>query len=449
SSDSLSDNTPSANSSRGSPHSTEKLVASYGSTSTTGTRFVEYQYTSRKSNRRRIVSPFDRNIAYLVCGLSLGTILLLSLCCVQDPLRDPGSRAEVLHTEQACSSAHVWLLCSYTPCYAGGLRSWLMNITTAQPQESFGGMLADNFASMYGNLSETIVFANLLDQRLLSFIEKHSELRSMSLHLPPGSEAIAAVDQFRLVSEQTYLRLGMFCAHLELVGRSAENQYFATNKTLVMTLNSPAENTWLGYYAHAIGWMTPPERDVQRQLKSNIDALRGEYAAVFKEANETLSELTLLRHTAEEIVHLAKSDLARFKQEKVDWMEDHHPIQRLFVKAFGSLEAFKVSEVILFLTLVDELVLWIREEVSQFSMLFHHLKDAGENLNDLSHTLYGLGRSIRWGLDEEAKKQALNEFIRTTRYKFGLLRHNLKAGEQERRYRSERDRWRAPRAGTP
>ncbi|KAL8677906.1 MAG: hypothetical protein Q9186_005717 [Xanthomendoza sp. 1 TL-2023] len=392
-----------------------------------------------------------RNIAYLVCGLSLATILLLSLCCVQDPLRDPGSKAEALHTEQACSSAHVSLLCSYTPCDAGGLRRWLMNITTAQPQESCGGIVAESFASLYGNLSQAVAFGNLLDQRVMSIEERRNELEEMRLQLPPNSTAAIAVNEFRYLSHHTHLSLSDLCWRLRRVGQSAVEEYSVTNRTLIAILNSPAENTWLGfYYAHAIGWMTPQERNVQRQLKSNVDALRDEYAAVLKEANERLSELTLILHTAEEIERLAKNDLARYKQEQVDSME-YHPIKWLF-KGFGSREALKVSEIILFLTGADGLVLWAGVEVSRFSVLVHHLKDAGENLDDLSHTLNGQGRGIRWGLDEEAKKQALNEFIRIIRYNFGLLRHNLKAGDEERRYRwqlPDRDRWRAPRVGTP
>ncbi|KAL8837171.1 MAG: hypothetical protein Q9170_002632 [Blastenia crenularia] len=372
-------------------------------------------------------------LCILIACTSIVGLLLVSACCIQESLPD----ALALHARPICDLAPVPGFCSHARCCIGGIGRVLGINATAESKESSGEFLAEEFGSMYGNFSQVVALGNLLAQEAPKITQKRLDLADISKHLPPGSTAIVPVRSFLNYSLHTGIEWSRYSSNLTRVGGLIVDQYFHTGATLARIGDSPPSTAWLEQLFRAIGWKTSQESLVQNQFKSSIDVLSPRIRQVILAGEQKVFEANEVYELLVDVQSCTKNDLDRCGQEKGDLMKEHHPMLRLFIKAFGAPEPREVGGLTQALTHTDGLVLWANEEKERFQSAVHYLTDVATTLDDLRDGLNEQDRAIRWGPSEEAKVQALRAFMRTVDRTIGPLRFNLDAGDQQRQRRRE------------
>ncbi|KAI4130141.1 MAG: hypothetical protein LQ341_006494, partial [Variospora aurantia] len=368
--------------------------------------------SSRSASDDTVVVPFRRasgliikRVTRWICAaLLIGSILLLSLCCVKDSHPLLNHLAFNLYAEQTCHVTKIPLLCSSIVRHVHGLLYWVSAAVVGQGSESSGRQLATEFSQTYSNLSQVIAASNVLYQVPHQMRAGRMDLRRMKKSLPPASTAHEPIDQFLHLSLHRDQNLSDFTHLISRLGKSALMKHAATNETLAI------------------------EKRVQRQLKSNLDTLRPGVDHAYLAAGEQLRAFSELRHVAADIRLQIGNDRTRFGLEKSDLMKEHHIVVRVMIQAFGSPEPLHLTQALI---VADELVDWTTGSEEWLGKLVAYLAHVKWGMDTLSDALHGQDRAIRWAADEGAKLEALDEFFMLTEEGVAPLRINVRAYDQQ------------------
>ncbi|KAL8637795.1 MAG: hypothetical protein Q9226_009075, partial [Calogaya cf. arnoldii] len=319
-------------------------------------------------------------------------LMLLSLCCLQESL----PHALASHAKAACDMVPVSSFCSNAQRCIGVIGRRLGDVSFVQSNESSGQLLAEEFGSMYEHFGQAVAISNLLGYQAPNTTQKRLDLRDLKKHLPPGSTAIVPLDQFLNYSRHTGTGWHRYSSNIERVGDNVLEQYLATDKVLSLISSSPPPTpNWLQRYTYAIGWRTPQEELVQRQLKSNIDILKPAIREIILQGEEKIREANDLHDILTNAQSCTNNDLARYGQEKGDLMKEHHPFKRLLIKAFGAPEPREVVGLTKALKHTDGLLLWVKGEKKLLESAVHYLNEVASDADDLDNVLNEQDRAIR------------------------------------------------------
>ena len=298
-------------------------------------------------------------------------------------------------------------------------------------KSSYGEQIGSGLAHTYGNLSQVIAVNNILYEEPLSFGQRRLILRKMGSHLPPESTALEPVDQFLHYSQHVDQRLSEFIYEVAKVGSLAVYKHGITNRTLTAIQSSPIENNYFTEYLHLVGYKTAQESQVLKQLKHNLDTLRPAVNEAHHHSIERLKDLQTLSHMVGDIQRRIEDDRVRFAKDQLDAMGEHHLLIRILEKIFGHQASSQVVQINDSLSLADSLFRWTKQMESWLHLLISYLWNVKVCLDDLSRTVCDQDRTIRWSSTEQAKHEALGEFITMVNEGVAVLEFNMLAWRRQ------------------